>query len=161
MSKYSQSVVIVPCHSLEDFPSHLRGRDAENLLACWTATWHPALLATTQKKPAWQSVDRDEFESSHLLVVVPNVCRSRFGNSLLPAARRLNATIISDDLNRTQIVQSALRQNEAATVANESLDEELAKDFLALGYAFLQIQIMTRKLRYSSNLNEDDFFGSF
>lgn len=153
-------MVIVPCHSLEDFPCHLRGRDAENLLACWTAAWHPALLATTNKKPIWQSVDRGEFESPDLLVFVPHICRVRFEESLLATSRLKTATIVSDELNRTQMIQSALQQNETARVANEHLDEELAKDFLALGYAFLQIQTMTRQLRYSSNLKEDDFFAS-
>ncbi|MCA9134214.1 MAG: hypothetical protein KDA45_13695, partial [Planctomycetales bacterium] len=35
----------------------------------------------------------------------------------------------------------------------EDLVEELRQDFAALGYAFLQIQLMTRQLRYTSNLD--------
>ena len=38
------------------------------------------------------------------------------------------------------------------------VDAELAADFLALGYAYLQIQILTRQMRYSSNLDEIQFF---
>ena len=34
------------------------------------------------------------------------------------------------------------------------LDPDLAADFLALGYCHLQVELLTRKLRYMSNLDE-------
>ena len=32
-------IILLPCHSLEDFPLHHEGEDAEGLLASWTALW--------------------------------------------------------------------------------------------------------------------------
>ena len=37
------------------------------------------------------------------------------------------------------------------------LEGDLVQDFLALGYAFLQIQLLTRQMRYSSSLDEVNF----
>ncbi len=143
---------------MEDFPTHFHGSAAANLLACWTAAWHPALLATTQHRPVWQSVDFVELESSDALIFIPNVCRPLLGQDFYDSVARLNATEIPGDLNRSQMLEIAIDQNEAAAAVNAIIAPELSQDFLALGYAFLQIQLMTRQLRYSSNLDEADFF---
>ena len=44
-----QLVILLPCHSFEDFPQHHRGDDAAGLLAGWTALWHPSLLAAANR----------------------------------------------------------------------------------------------------------------
>lgn len=46
---------------------------------------------------------------------------------------------------------------EAEAEAASALVEELRADFAALGYAYLQIQLMTRQLRYTSNLDLQQF----
>ena len=51
--KFNQLVVLLPCHSLEDFTLHRNAKDAEQLLASWSALWHPALLASAQSVPTW------------------------------------------------------------------------------------------------------------
>ena len=43
--KYQELIILLPCHSLEDFPTYHEGDDAHSLLASWSALWHPALLA--------------------------------------------------------------------------------------------------------------------
>ena len=60
MQKYSKLLIVLPCHSLEDFPIHHRGEEAANLLANWTALWHPALIASCEQKPEWQQADNPD-----------------------------------------------------------------------------------------------------
>ena len=60
MQKYSKLLIVLPCHSLEDFPIHHRGSKAANLLANWTALWHPALIASCEDKPDWQQADNPD-----------------------------------------------------------------------------------------------------
>ncbi|MCA9156441.1 MAG: hypothetical protein KDA38_16730, partial [Planctomycetales bacterium] len=55
--KYQELIILLPCHSLEDFPTHHSGEDAEGLLAAWTALWHPALIAAVESMPTWYRVD--------------------------------------------------------------------------------------------------------
>ena len=73
----------------------------------------------------------------------------------------VNAVVIESDLttpnSRQEIVAAAISANASAAQLAESVDPEIAQDFHALGYAYLQVQLMTRQLRYSSNLDETMF----
>ena len=60
MQQYSKLLVVLPCHSLEDFPIHHRGDEAADLLANWTALWHPAFIASCSAKPDWHQADNPE-----------------------------------------------------------------------------------------------------
>ena len=50
---YRELIVLLPCHSLEDFPTYHEGDDAHSLLASWSALWHPSLIAAAGQAPAW------------------------------------------------------------------------------------------------------------
>ena len=54
--------------------------------------------------------------------------------------------------DRSEMVAAAARAPlvDAATAA----DPDLAADFLALGFCYLQIELLTRKMRHFSNLDE-------
>src|SRR3954463_3397308 len=75
--KYQELIVLLPCHSLEDFPTHHEGEDASSLLACWSALWHPELLVAAGKAPTWRRIDAPPSEVRERLIVVPSVCASR------------------------------------------------------------------------------------
>ena len=45
--------VILPCRGFDDFPTHLAGPGAADLLAAVTGLWHPALIHATQALPGW------------------------------------------------------------------------------------------------------------
>lgn len=162
MPKYSKLLVVLPCHSLEDFPTHHRGEQAADLLANWTALWHPALIASCSAQPDWHQADNPEcsYETDAdgiLLALVPMVAQPSLVSELLTNLDALDAIVIqsapSSPKCRSEIVDSALNANPHAAELAKKVDHEIAEDFHALGYAFLQIQIMTRQLRYSSNLD--------
>ena len=73
------AAVILPCHSWDDFPTHLGDEAAAELLSAWTALWHPAILAATGKLPGWHQAeeppDPAAFEGE--LILVPPVSRAR------------------------------------------------------------------------------------
>ena len=149
---------------MEDFPTHYQGNDARNLLAYWSAAWHPALIATTQLQPDWKSADFDQQENEKALqdslILVPNVSQHVIDDEFRSYTNRCNARLISDDLGRHDLLKLIFEENSVAgelARRAEEADEDLIQDFLALGYAYLQIQLMTRQLRYSSNLNEAVF----
>ncbi|HEY1068273.1 MAG TPA: hypothetical protein VGE52_19265, partial [Pirellulales bacterium] len=52
--KFEELIILLPCHSLEDFPLYHQGDEAEGLLAAWTALFHPAFLASAQTLPTWR-----------------------------------------------------------------------------------------------------------
>src|SRR6185436_16482073 len=71
--------LIIPAARLEDFPTHLTGPPAAELLAAWTAVWHPLLIHATGALPRWHSADEppepDSLEGE--LVLVPPISRQR------------------------------------------------------------------------------------
>ncbi len=154
--KYQELTILLPCHSLEDFPTHHEGDDAEGLLANWSALWHPALLAGAQSMPTWFRADSPPEDLAGRLIVIPRVSQSELATGFAQRAERDAGCLIQGRIRRDEIVEEALRPlDESAWQINPSL----VADFLALGYCYLQVELLTRQMRYSSNLDEIHFQG--
>ncbi|HTU24407.1 MAG TPA: hypothetical protein VMF30_03345, partial [Pirellulales bacterium] len=105
---FSNLVVLLPCHSLDDFPFHLEGADADGLLAAWSALWHPALVAAAGKAPSWQRVDSPPMEIAGWLIVVPEVAAGRLPVGYATHATETGATLIRSLRSREEILAAAL-----------------------------------------------------
>ena len=71
-----QLITLLPCHSLDDFPFHLEGESADEILAGYCALWHPALIHAARTVPTWRRSELGEevnWEGS--LVTLPQICR--------------------------------------------------------------------------------------
>lgn len=151
---YQQLIVLLPCQSLEDFPTHHEGGEAAGLLAAWSALWHPALIACAGKIPSWYRADSPPADVTNKLVVVPGVSQPQVPTGYLQRVESESACLIQNQLDRGEMIELALRSLDAPPRAEAGA---LAGDFLALGYCYLQVELLTRKLRYSSNLDEIHF----
>ncbi|QDS87456.1 hypothetical protein EC9_16340 [Rosistilla ulvae] len=143
--------VLLPCHSLEDFPTQLTGDDANGLLVGWSVLWHPAIIALTGKMPAWHRADTPPEDLSGAIVIVPSASESD-----LPTGTKDRAGAAKDCL------LLSVAGHSRSEIADRLLDQPLPQtdrvaDFYALAYAYLQVQLMTRQLRYSSNLDDAYF----
>lgn len=152
--KYQELIILLPCHSLEDFPTYHEGEDADSLLASWTSLWHPALLAAAGAKPTWARVDTPPTVIADRLLVVPTLAASQLPTGFALRAKDEGATLIRKLSKRADIVAAALAPLEGG---DGGVDPDLAEDFHALGYCYLQVQLLTRQMRYSSNLDELHF----
>jgi len=168
--QYQELVVLLPCHSLEDFPTYHEGDDAHSLLACWSALWHPILMATAGKAPGWRRVDEASGDVHGRLFVVPSVSAQRLPTGFAQRVQDEGGLLIRKASSREEILAAALPPlfespiaelppGEQASSATGSavVDPDLAADFLALGYCYLQIELLTRQMRYASNLDETYF----
>lgn len=152
MPVFDECCVLIPVSTLEDFPSDLSDYDARSLLAAWTVLWHPRLLAQTEQIPTWHRADAPPEPIGQRMFTVPHPSLN-----MLPDGYQIRAQ----------------QDEEAFWVTGDSRDEMLSKlnvescppltdgartvteqDFFAAAYASLQIQVMTRRLRYTSNLDE-------
>ena len=149
--KFQELIILLPCHSLEDFPQHHQGDEAAGLLANWTALWHPALIAGAGAAPSWHRVDNPPEELSHRLLLVPSVSADQLPTGFADRANESGACLIRRLQDRQEIIRRAF---DHADELAQDIDESLVRDFLALGYCFLQVQLLTRQMRYSSNLDE-------
>jgi alpha-mannosidase len=153
---YQELAILLPCHSLEDFPTQHEGEEAEGLLATWSALWHPAFLASAQALPVWYRADSPPESLADKLVAIPRVSQSQLATGFEQRAERDAACLIVDQLNRDEILDLALDRMDGP---RPPVDTELAKDFSALAYGYLQVELLTRQMRYSSNLDEIQFQG--
>ncbi|HEY2147615.1 MAG TPA: hypothetical protein VGH32_06740, partial [Pirellulales bacterium] len=151
---FDELIVLLPCHSLDDFPSNLNGDEAEGVLAAWSALWHPALIAAVGKMPTWRAAEFSPESLSGKLIVVPPAAEKNFPGDLDELAARGGATVVSGLSKRDQIVAALLK-----AVGNAGVQCEAAADFLALGTCVLLSELLVRRMRYSSNLHETPFEG--
>ncbi len=144
--------ILLPCHSLEDFPVHHQGPEADNLLTAWTALWHPALIASAGTAPQWRRADDPPESLGGHLLAIPDVAVRDLPSGFLPRAKSEGAIVLRSG-TREMMLALALEAAEGV----DRLDGELVADFLALGYCFLQVELLTRQMRYASNLDEIHF----
>jgi alpha-mannosidase len=151
--------VILPCQSWDDFPTHLGNQASAELLAAWTGLWHPALLALTERLPGWHQAeeppDPAAFEGE--LVLVPPPSRQRMPSDWcdrLRATAPANPAPVETFASRSDTLSAVLS---AAGVSAAAFDADLTPDFLALGFANLQVELLTRAMRYSSVLDTEQF----
>jgi hypothetical protein len=159
-----QSLTLIPCHTLEDFPSFLDEGDARSLLAAWTTPWHPVLIATTGRLPSWHRADSIPEPLAGQLVFLSSAASVKVPSGFADAVQAAEGCVVVRGSDRNEFLKQCeaalpgIRLDSVSEVADESRTVT-SNDFYALGYAWLQVQLMTRRLRYTSNLDEIYFAG--
>ncbi len=149
--RFSDLVILLPCTSLEDLSLDRDPADAEGLLSAYSALWHPALLASAQAIPQAVRAEDPPQEPAHHLVMVPAAAESMLPPEWIDRASSAGACVIHGLRRRADMVAAALEQLDGG---DRGVDPDLAADFLALGYGHLLVELLTRQLRYMSNLDE-------
>jgi alpha-mannosidase len=147
---YAELAILLPCHSLEDFPVYQEGPEAEGLLAAWSALWHPALLASAQRLPTWYRADSPPDEASDRLFVIPGSSEPLLVAGWTSRAHDERSCVVRKTPSRDDILAAAL----AGLPEAPAVERELAADFLALGVCYLLVELLTRQMRYMSNIDE-------
>lgn len=156
MEPFDETSVLIPSATLEDFPVGGSDADARSLLAGWTVLWHPRLLSQTKQTPTWYRSDAPPTPDGPRAVVVPE---PSMGNLPSDFRRRCDANpscLWVTGANRAEMLsQFGLSPDDPAYAPLQCSGRSVCvEDFFAAGYLSLQIQIMTRRLRYTSNLDE-------
>ena len=149
--KFSELVILLPCHSLEDFPVYQEGEQAEGLLAAWSALWHPALLVAAESLPTWFRADSPPDELEGRLVIVPQASDALLLAGWASRAQAAGAHVVRKLHRRDEMVAAALAELDGGAAG---VDADLAADFLALGLCYLLVELLTRQMRYMSNVDE-------
>ena len=150
---YDELLILLPCHSFEDFPVHHTGSDAHDLLECWIGPWHPRLIADAGKMPKWHRNDQELSSSNGRLIVVPSVSEPDLAEATVALNDDDECCLIRGASGRQMIHEQALAKLPPA----DSVDPDLVADFSSLGYCYLQIELLTRQMSYSSMLEEESF----
>ena len=143
-------VILIPSHSLEDFPTEQTDKPAASLLNAFSVAWHPALLAAAEILPHWRRADEPVAVNSTQLIFVPTVCDDWLPHGWVEEARLAGATVISGFHDRLEMEQVAL----AALPEPVDVDRDLVLDFYSLGFCWLQVELLSRHMRNFSNIDE-------
>lgn len=153
--KPARITVLLPCHSLEDFPSWLHDAEAGDLLEAWVAAWHPSLLAATGRLPEPGSLDRHADDADETVFVVPAAFDDRLSVTGLDASG--TARLVRGQRDREGIARAALAHLTGGETAPPPLPCPHADDFHALGLARLLAQLLARRMRSSLAIDEEAF----
>ena len=151
--------LLLPCHSLENFDLVRKEEDAEQVLSAWSALWHPLLLAKARAIPRWLPAATPPQDPTDYLIIVPDCCEASLPEGWLAQAEAVGARALRNLANRDAMVAAALERISKESQSSEAgpLDPDLVADFLALGFCHFQVELLTRKFRYLSNLDEPSF----
>ena len=152
-----KALLLTPSHCYEEFPVHHEGDEADDLLASWTSLWHPVILRQCQNIPSWEKVDEQHGGLEKLLFVIPAISQGDVTSSFRSRAESDHAILVDGHTDRPELVGQLLAKLDGNCV---DLNDDHVRDFYALGYCFLQTELLTRNMRYSSNLNEGGFHGN-
>ena len=83
---------------------------------------------------------------------MPDCCESSLPDDWLAAGRGSRGVRLAEPADTATTCWPPPWNGSAAI--GPAVDPDLAADFLALGYCHLQVELLTRKLRYMSNLDE-------
>lgn len=106
--------------------------------------------------PRWVSADTPPVDVASSLITLPECSASSLPSGWLDYAERAGARIIRGVASRDKLIAAAL---EGTPSAEKWRTQAFAEDFLALGFGYLVVELVTRQLRYMSNLDADRFNG--
>lgn len=161
---YNDIVILIPCHSLDDFPTELDEKDAESLLNAFAVAWHPELLASTRVIPSWHRSDEPPQFLADRLILVPKTSEDWLPYGWIEEAEANGATVVSGKIHRDEFTEAALAPLHAGEGDTEGAAEEaspavelspdLVADFYALGFCYIQLELLTRCMHHFSSLDE-------
>ena len=151
-----RTTVFLPCHTLDDFPTWLEEAEADDLLAAWTAAWHPALVAAVGAAPQWASIDLP-VQQGPLLGIVPTTWDDRF------AAQFDAVCTVGSSFVRRAVGVEAIERAAADRLglpAGPLAGAKWADDFRAVGLAALLAGLLARRMRTHADLEATGFFAA-
>ena len=146
----TRTIVLLPGHGLQDCPGQLTGDAAAEMLAAWTTAWHPALVHKLGI-PKWYAADHVSFEREGSLLLVPSAARGWLPADFLHDASASGAVVVDAEVQRLSLERHLL----GSINLHHQIAEELVADFYAFGYWYLQIELLSYQLRYTSGLDPD------
>lgn len=168
---YSEVVILIPSHSLEDFPTDLADEAADSLLNSFSVAFHPALIAMVERMPAWYRADEPIDDYSGKLYFLPTPSEEMMPSGWTSRARSEGAVIAGGPFEKNaNIRRTLLRQAFAPVILQDEpdpvlpddcdisaeldLNDDLVQDFFALGTCWIVLELVTRHMHHFSSYDE-------
>ncbi|MGN0931279.1 MAG: hypothetical protein ACI4NP_06195 [Thermoguttaceae bacterium] len=173
-------ISLIPCYSLEDFSLFRKASEVDEIFSAWSALYHPALIDRFGEAPHWEAAGSPSTGKLRRLVVIPPCAEYLVSRSWIKSAEAEGALVIRHLSDRDAILQEAFeklgidptpridqivptdaRPSENAPTSEEAKRavpyDDVAETFMSAGLGCLLEELLTRKLRYMSNLDQISF----
>lgn len=147
-------IVLLPCYSLEDFSIYRTPEESNQIFSAFSAVYHPALIEAVDKMPQWERAGNPLTGRKRRLIVIPPCCEAQLPHAWLKEAEESDAVIVRNRENRDEIAAEAL---ERLGCRDHGFSDDAVESFYALGFCHLSAELLSRKLRYMSNLDTQNF----
>ncbi len=158
-------IVYYPSYSFETLVTGRTEMEARELLAAWSAAFHPALIEwalqhSANPIPRWESASNSaNAESSFAennLVLVPPCCETNLSREWFVEQEAAGVRFVRGLADRTQITARLLEEH-GIEQASAAFDEEFVRDFQALGTVYFLVDLLVQQLHYTSALDDTQF----
>ncbi len=139
-------LVLIPCHSLEDFPTEQSETPAAGLLNAMAVAWHPQLIVQTGQMPRWHRADDPPAPEAGMVVFIPEAANGWLPHDWPQQARDAGAVVIEGGTTRDELAEQA--------VGATAIAPEFIADFYALGTCWLLVELLTRHMRNFGNVDD-------
>lgn len=143
-------LVLLPCYSLEDFSLYRKTDEAREVFASISALYHPSLLEFFGKLPDWEPAGSPNDYQDHQIILIPPCCESQIPKDWLQKMIDQKAFLIRNCSDRKAILDQALSFIEKI---DPPFSDDTVESFLAMGLAWFVSDLLSRKLRYMSDID--------
>lgn len=149
-------LLLIPCHSLEDFPVELEEQEAASLLNAWSIAFLPALLYQAESFPQWSRADSPPEPEPGDFVIASSMANSWIPHDYFSQLEDAGGKFFEASENRSADLQTLQQEWElpATDPSDAPRAEELAKAFLAFGTVWLIGEILARQMRHFQLIEE-------
>lgn len=140
--------LLLPLGVIED-PEHKREL-AGKVVAGYCALWHPSLLAGSDHIPTWRDIN-DLPSEKDCIVAVPDQVLASASELIRRDVAELGCPVLEVRAEHVA-AEGPLRLAEALEEARR--DDPLVRDFFALGYSFLGLEILLQQMSRDHTLDE-------
>jgi alpha-mannosidase len=142
-------LVLIPSHSLEDFPTDQGDQQSAGLLNAFAVAWHPKLIAEAAQLPRWHRADDPPQPQPGQIIFIPEVCDGWLPHDWSDRSRAAGATVVTGLVRRDELAAAAV-----GTPEQLALDADLVADCYALGTTWLLLELLSRQMRNFGNIDE-------
>lgn len=125
---FPRLIAILPCYSLDEISSQLDDEKSLSFHACWSALWHPVLLASSDGIPEWKRADASSLDVTNSLILCPASIASSLDTPLRERLNLQGCTIVEVGSSRSDAIQQIVaiarerHGNPSTVLSSETLD---------------------------------------
>src|SRR6218665_680485 len=116
--------ILLPCHSLEDFPLYHQSAEAGGLLAAWTVMWHPSLLNRVNKIPGWARCDDPPEDFANRLMILPQTVGCELPSGYAKRVKEGGGVLLRKMADRNELARAALAAIALPVATSEPVEEQ-------------------------------------